>query len=190
MMNEKLKWPEGRLLQGLAAVMVCAACLSLAACLNGDIKGHVRDLSSPNVLIRQEAITALQDAADNSAVPHLVLVLNDPVEDVRFMTARALGVLHDKQATEALVARLAKEDELRVRLAVIEALGKLRDRKATPDLLRILDQKGLTADERYTTIWSLGMIGDTRAEEKLGRLLASSDKYEVYNASQALRRIR
>ena len=178
----------GRIRLGLCLALL--GCLWLAACLETDIRGYVMDLRSPNVLVRQEAVSALALAADPMAVPHLVVLLDDPAAEVRRLTAKTLGALHDQRATDALTGRLAREAEDRVRLALIEALGKLRDTKAVPDLLRLLGEEGRPLLEQYTLIWALGSIGDPRAGESLSRLLDSPDKYAAYNATQALKRLR
>lgn len=171
------------LICGLA--MVC-----LGACLETDIRGYLMDLRSPNVLVRQEALGALGLAQDPAAVPHVVVLLDDEAAEVRQLAARTLGGLHDQRATDALLARLGREDEERVRLALIEALGKIKDSKAVPDLLRLLAEPQRPQAEQYTLIWALGNIGDPRAGEVLSRQLASPDKFAAYNAAQALKKLR
>jgi HEAT repeat protein len=161
-----------------------------SSCLWGNNLEYIRNLSSPNILLRQESVKALGLAGDTTAVPYLVVTLDDPVTDVRLATAKTLGTLGDRRATDGLLARLGKEDDPTVRVTIAESLGKLQDTKAVPDLLRQLDMAGLGAAEQYTLIWALGNIGDKRAEDRLGQLLASPDKFVAFNASQALRRLR
>lgn len=180
----------GASLRAYGLALACLACLALASCSKPDIRAFVQDLSSPNVLVRQQAVAALALAGDTAVVPHLMVLLDDPVADVRQGTAKALGTLHDMRATEAVVQRLARESDGTVRRALIEALGKLRDTKAVPDLLRRLEANDFPATERYTLIWALGNIGDPRSAEPLGKLLSDSDQFVAYNATQALKKLR
>lgn len=103
----------------------------------------ITDLKDYNGLIRQRARLALEDIG-TPVVPDLIHTLSCPNPHARWEAAKALAVIPDPRAAEALVQTLEDED-ISVRWAAAEALIAL-DRSALEALLR-----ALTKD--FSSIW-------------------------------------
>ncbi len=103
----------------------------------------IMDLEDYNGLIRQRARLALEDIG-TPVVPDLIHTLSCPNSHARWEAAKALAVIPDPRAAEALVQTLEDED-ISVRWAAAEALIAL-DRSGLEALLR-----ALTKD--FSSIW-------------------------------------
>ena len=88
----------------------------------------LRYLNAPNPTYRYLAALAFASIRDSSAVQQLASLLGDPVEDVRIVTAFALGQMGGSKAQNALIPAFVSDDSLsehqRFNATVLEALGK------------------------------------------------------------------
>ncbi len=91
-------------------------------------------------------------------VPALIEALEAPEMGTRWNAALLLGELGAKAAVPALLARVEKDENARVRRRAIEALGKLRDVSAVPVLLQAL--KDSDRFVRRDAVRALGNLGD------------------------------
>ena len=159
-------------------------------CPNPDVEQYLRDLKSPNAVIRREAIHRVGELRIKEAVPDLINLLKEDSGEITAEIIEALGRIGDSAAVKLLVARL-NENNLLIREKTIEALGKIRDKRAVPPLASILEQKDSRSEgEVLTAIWALGNIGDKCAEPILNSLFkGDNNKYVRYNVEQALKKI-
>jgi HEAT repeat protein len=83
-------------------------------------------LGDPEFRVRQDAIVALMDIGDHTAVPAVAERLDDSHPYVQIFAARALGKMKDRRAVPALTRALSDEN-WRLRVAAAEALAKIGD---------------------------------------------------------------
>ena len=158
-------------------------------CPNPGVEQYLRDLKSPNVVIKMEAIYRVGELRIKEAVPDLISLLNEDSGQINAEIIEALGKIGDSAAVEPLIAKLNENNPL-ILEKTIEALGKIGDKRAVPALASILEQKDSRSEgEVLTGIWALGNIGNRFAEPILISLLNKDDKYIRYNVEQALKRI-
>ncbi|MCU0288038.1 MAG: HEAT repeat domain-containing protein [Acidobacteria bacterium] len=91
-------------------------------------------LKNENPIYRQKAATAFASVQDPAAVKPLAALFDDPVEDVRFASAYALGQTGDKSAEPVLMKIYQTENSIPVKETILEALGKC----GTPEGLAFL----------------------------------------------------
>jgi len=84
------------------------------------------------------ALQRLEEMEAREVAGQLVPLLEAREPPRRVAVARTLGRLGDGRVCPVLVARLARESDLRVRLALVEGLGLLGDPAAIPALLALL----------------------------------------------------
>jgi HEAT repeat protein len=106
--------------------------------------------------------------------------------DVRWKSAKALGMLGDARAVGSLLTALT-DTNMYVRRASAEALEKIDDIRAVDQLLGAL--KDRLPRVRWTAVKALGEIGDARAVEALLGVLKSDDYDLRRAAAQSLERI-
>jgi len=156
-------------------------------------------LKHPSARVRRYAATVLQETADASTIPALVLALSDP--DMQVQLAAEAAVIHvgapavhllteslqstdavtRRRAAEALgeigmqetaadaLLRLANDPEPVVRATAVLALSTMGDRRATPELVRLLDDPGATVRRQAADV--LARLGDPAAVPPLIALL-------------------
>src|SRR5438270_8537417 len=85
----------------------------------------VSQLKSKNPTVRQSCLETLGQSEDQSLVPTITPLLQDPESIVRLAAADALGKLGGEQAIDPLTAAVA-DLEAEVRLAAVKALKSLK----------------------------------------------------------------
>ena len=90
-----------------------------------------------NSNVRKNAAVTLGRIHDRSAMPYLILALEDDNGLVRMSAAWALGEIGDKNAVDALCGAL-DDSVWNVRMRAAEALGKIGDPKANAHLFPLL----------------------------------------------------
>jgi HEAT repeat protein len=103
-----------------------------------DIATLVNQLGDDDGLLRQKARTSLV-CLDGSAVPSLIMALNNPSRDVRWEAAKALGEIGDPAAAPALVKAL-EDERFGVRWLAAEALIGLGADAVLPPLMKALSE--------------------------------------------------
>jgi HEAT repeat protein len=157
-----------------------------------------------NRTAKVEMIRALGTFRDPRALPVMVTVLNEREDnkgdadgrspgaysyemyesyEVRVRAAEALGRIGGETAVNALIARLADEQETSVGEAICRALGALRDVRAIPVLLGQLKVDGKT---KVGAITALGDIGDAKVVPEILPLLEERDNDLRAEAVKAL----
>lgn len=135
--------------------------------------------------VRLEAVQALAENKDESALAALLLALSDPDSDVREAATQAL-IQRGPQAVPGLLDALRTANADAQQLAV-RALGEIGDVRALDDLLEVL---------RHESMWVRGeavqALGKLRHASAVPALIAALNDREIdvrdYAAS-ALRRI-
>lgn len=144
------------------------------------------DLRSANIILRKEAIEYFTNNPDSAVAEYLLKALADKSPIIRIVAIRAVGSNEIEKAIDSLVQSLSSSDKEVVRASIV-ALGKIGEEKRT-----LGELIGFLSNENYQleAIWALGTIGDKSAIPPLTELLSSGDKYVVYNATMALKKIR
>jgi HEAT repeat protein len=143
--------------------------------LSADRKQIVEQLYSEDPRARADAAEALGKKAGGASdvVPYLTDALNDPVLFVREKAAEALVRCHPPEALDALVAKVAQEQEdWAVRERAVEALGEIGDPESLPVILE--RQTDMSAHVRMAVAEALGKIGGKEAVAVL-REMAEGD---------------
>lgn len=176
--------------------------------LNGDELAKLLKHASPKV--RERAALAIGRIGDKRGTAALIeLLQSEKDEQVRAMTAFALGEMEDASAVPALLAFLEPgKFPIFVRARPVEALGKIASVPSNIELLgkttieqvsdRLIEQLPnpeftLTADKKPTaslTITALMRVRPAAAVEPLTRQLKSTDADIRAQAANALARIR
>ncbi len=132
--------------------------------------------------VRADAAWALGRIGDKRAVEPLSSCLSDKDTEVYRNAAVALGEIGDPRAIEPLIARLKEKDKFQSSSAA-DALVKI----GTPAVLPLMNHlKDRNKDFCKHVIWTLGEIGDTRAEELITPLLESKDLWLRTSAEEAI----
>jgi HEAT repeat protein len=108
----------------------------------------------------------------------------DASSSVRSAAAWALGEIGDQDAGPALTARLEVEEEIPVKVFIVEALGKLRYGAAASTIAAIAASED--ADLRLRSIRALAQIGTPIAVEPLARALTDPSRLTALQAAQGL----
>jgi HEAT repeat protein len=109
--------------------------------------------------------------AARAAIQELAQELKDPEGSVRLIAAKALSLVADTRATEALIAALADRDPL-VRPWAAGGLGQTRDSRAVGPLVKALKDPGV----RSEAVSALREIGDPSATAALIEMLAETEQ--------------
>jgi len=137
--------------------------------------------SDPRPQSRAAAALALAVAGDRGAVPALIDVLKEQDARLQPFAARALGLLKEPRAVEALISDL--ESTAWNTPDVSWALGEIGDARAVPPLVEALKRgrwQYVEHNAEYrATIKALGKLKDPRATEVLIAALAPPEWYYV-----------
>jgi hypothetical protein len=158
---ELTKAQEGLLLLGAGAVRFLVLAIR---------SGRVRQN------IKQRCVDVLARLG-KPALPALLGCLGDPQTNVRYMGARALGAVGEKEAVPALITALNAEKNPLVACAELQALGDLGDPRAGPAIRRKIESSDLS--EVKFAARAAAAIGDRQAVralvDALGRAQDSAD---------------
>jgi len=132
-------------------------------------------ISDPDVRVRHEIIRALEKIGGEEACDLLMMMANDPSEEVRDLAVITIGLIGSHDVAPLLID-LAQANPP-VTLKAISALGKLGGRQAEAYLIRALEDSvtfaGLVStdvsrdDLSLAVIKALGQIGDQRAIDSI-----------------------
>lgn len=154
--------------------------------INRENLEYRKDLKSANIILRKEAIEYFTNNPDNAVADYLLKALADKSPIIKIVAIRAVGSNEIEKAIDSLVQSLSSSDKEVVRESIV-ALGKIGEEKRTPgELIAFLSNENYQLE----AIWALGTIGEKSAIPPLTELLSSGDKYVVYNATMALKKIR
>ena len=140
--------------------------------------------------VRKKAAAALGAIKDAKAVEKLIALAQNRLEDtaVRAASVAALGAIGDESAEPELLYVLRTETG-DIYNNAISALGKLKSAKAVPELIAILEDRGVPLDAstndlakasaRVKAAAALAETGDQRAADALGRRIADETEYIV-----------
>ena len=117
--------------------------------------------NTENVLIQANSARVLGRIGDHRATLPLIAMLTAHDADTRRYAAEALGLLHNPQAVDSLIAALNAEDSPSVMMAIATALGRLADPHAVDSLINCLTHPNQML--LLATTWALSKIGDSRA---------------------------
>ena len=147
----------------------------LAARLHGEAAGPILLKAIAFDELRSRCVLILGQIGYTEAFDELAALLSsDPDEEIRALTAFALGEMDDARAVEPLVERLSDREEwTHVRGEAAEALGKLGDDRALSILLETLNDPA--TEVRFWSAFALGCLADERAIEPLTTLADSDD---------------
>jgi HEAT repeat protein len=154
-----------------------------------DARQLAATLGSGSEVGRRTAADALADmgAAAQEAVPQLTAALTDSDAELRWRAARALGLIGDAKATEAL-RKASSDGEAMVRAQAIFALGRLKadDQESLRAVVAGLADK--EAQVRRAAVRSLAMI---KADRKVMiplvvKMLEDSDQNVAMRAVSAI----
>lgn len=145
-------------------------------------KGPYRNLFTGDFESRVEALAALRQSKDLSAVPALIELLKDRDSRIREETAYTLESLGDARAVDPLIAALRDLDG-NVRLKIARALGVLKDPKAVDPLIpHLRDPDNIV---RVFAAHALARIGDQRALAALESALQNTRHEEARQAMES-----
>ena len=85
-------------------------------------------------LVRRQAAVELQELRDPSTIPALLGALRDRRVSVRVAAVEALGAMHDRAVTAAIMQQAGAGD-VALRRSSVDALGALRDPQGGPVLI-------------------------------------------------------
>jgi len=117
--------------------VLVVALVAWAACGKSSTDPKDR-LHSKDPKARLDAVVAIREAGDTSAVDPLIGVMNrDDDGDVRRAAARALGELGDARAAAALVTVVASNQASELRTVALNALGQLKAPESVAGMIEV-----------------------------------------------------
>ncbi|CAN0286416.1 unnamed protein product, partial [Laminaria digitata] len=142
--------------------------------------------------LRLQAAIAVAQIGDERAAKPLLRALEDSDPAIHDAAAWALGTVGGKESIKALSAILEGTQNSRLQSLAALSLGRIGDARAVPGLLA-----GLEGSEvhRYNDLltqsitYALGLIGDARAVEQLGVVMAQATGPSGEMAAWALGRV-
>ncbi|NOY81863.1 MAG: family 10 glycosylhydrolase [Kiritimatiellaeota bacterium] len=142
--------------------------------------------ADPNVLVRRQALRALEALGEPRAIPTFEQALNDPETGVRCVAVAALHNLHRAGTVSRIFRALRRQANFQFRNAAVSALANMPQER-TPDILA-----GCTDRDpgiRRTAVSALSR-GTRRpsAVPILIQVMADADAEVRYNAARALNR--
>lgn len=116
--------------------------------------------------VRDRALDALRTFGDAFIEP-VIALLDDEDEDVRAAAVQVASLIGDPRAVPGTI-RLLKDPDWWVRIAAADMLGHMKDARAVEPLVLALAD----SEVKWAAIEALGRIGDPRALNALGKMLA------------------
>ena len=125
----------------------------------------VNALQDDSIIVSRAAVSALGDARNPQAIPHLKGILeNRDKEELHAVTVKVLGEIGGHDIMPTLLRALESSNEL-VRVRAALALGEFRTDEVIPHFLKLLQDDSDSL--RAIAASSLGLLGDKRAVEPL-----------------------
>ena len=179
-------YEDKRILQ----ILLLASMMTMFSCSQepGDrAKRLVQQLDLP-VEQAMKRLVAMQELEDmgKEAVPALLAGLKDNAIDIRFQSARILGLIQAPEAKPALRDTLKNDASIVVKLAAATALAKMGDDSGYTLAMNAVKSNDEHAVEK--AVIALGDIGDKRAVPKLLEVL-NSHGFAGSEAARALGKI-
>ena len=182
------------------AVRISALQTRIEALESDPIQRGYRYLDSDSVELRKQGILALERIAnsDPEALAAIKDMLNDPSEDVRWLSVDTLADLERKESIPLLMGMLDDSSE-KVRREAINSLGRLGAADAGPEIAGFLEAEN--SETRARAADALGRVKFAGAETALlasladrdsevrGQAISSLGEIGAKNAVPALRKI-
>lgn len=124
--------------------------------------------------IRAIALIAASLGNDAKGVAILASNLADQNAAVRGLAAEFASHFRDARLQEAVLARLALEADLKVRLQLLLAIGKMHIVEAENELFKVLENERSLAEERVAAIKSLLLLKEAVERKEIEPLIKSS----------------
>ncbi len=109
-------------------------------------------LTDPDAAVRKDAVSLLMRVNERSAAPHVVPLLDDPSDDVQLAAVQALKTFGDTSASAKLLAKGKIEDDPEMKTTLLKASLELGNPAAIPELLRLIKDGGIFADDAYDAL--------------------------------------
>jgi len=140
-----------------------------------------------NPVVRVEAIEALQDVPDESALPWIRTALMDEHPAVRFAACVALGERRDSSAGSGISHSLSDADPS-VRVGALFARHRLGQTDRTGELATyLLDHKDVAVRRNAALV--LGLLGEPGAIKVLAKAMKDADRGVRHHALEAMARL-
>ncbi len=123
--------------------------------------------------VRVMTINILKEIADPSAAERLIPLLKDENVKIRRATAKTLGVLKDKNATEMLNEALLHDYDPQVRFFAVRSLEQIGDPRVLDTYILLLKDNDVRI--RLFSVMALGKIKSTKAVRALSELTDDMD---------------
>lgn len=144
----------------------------------------IKDLQSPDLKLRVNAIEELGELGNLKAIKPLSKLINDSNEQIRECSIWSLGRL---KASDVLIDNLNHELDS-VRKFIVEVLGNFEDENATRPLIKLLEDPD--EEIRANAAWSLGKIGSKSALEPLIKCISDESEEVRENVAWALGKLK
>lgn len=145
-------------------------------------------LSDP--ILRAESVKALGQRPEHEAEARLRVIADDAQDPARAMATSLLGIGAARESQELLAGQLtnpASSPELRN--AALYAMRRYDDQATVTTLMQAANDPSVSAKERATALYSLGVIGNSNALPAVKANLNSPDREVRYSAALAATRV-
>ncbi|HEY6192068.1 MAG TPA: iron chelate uptake ABC transporter family permease subunit [Bacteroidota bacterium] len=120
--------------------------------------------------VRKGAAALLAHTREKMALPEILDLLRDPSDDVRTSAIEAVQALGDSASAEKLISRGREEQDPEMKLRLMRTALELGNPDAIPQLVRIMKEGGLFADDAYDALHGhLPIVFSRNEPEKVGR---------------------
>jgi PAS domain S-box-containing protein len=137
--------------------------------------------------IRKAAQLSLTENANHSTLASLLKKMKEEHNDVAALNSILLVLSQSVTDVVGALLSLLEEDDIDLRIYVIQALGDRNDPKSIPTLIQCLNDPD--ANVQYHTIEALGKLEAHEATDRLCEIATSGDFFTAFPAIDALARL-
>ncbi len=109
----------------------------------------IEKLHDEDAEVRKGAVELAAKTGEHSALPQILKLLNDKSDDVRRSAIQAVKTLGDGDAAVKLIKSAQVEEDVEIKIQLLETALSLGNPDAIPALLQIIESGGIFADDAY-----------------------------------------
>lgn len=113
------------------------------------LKAVVDRLDDEDAEVRRSAIELLSQIKERTAVSRILPLMSDKSDDVRKSAIKAIEILGDREISDRLVAAAEGEEDLEIKLQILNSAMHLGNPMAIPILIGMVKDGGIFADDAF-----------------------------------------
>jgi len=102
--------------------------------------------------VRKKALDLFVHLQEQSALPGIVDLLNDPSDEVQQTAIQAIKALGNAETASALISTAEREEDPELKTSLLKTALELGNPNAIPPMIKMLKDGGVFADEAYDAL--------------------------------------